>query len=265
MFTELKQKNEELMKKEMKERVDRVKSFPPTIGIALNRTCNVSCVFCLVGNKNNDMIDWNHLQRMESIFPYLKNVTLSGEEVLLHPDIWEIFEYFSRHGIYVNFFTNGKLLTEEVSKRLVELDIGEMHCSFHGATVATYNSIVKGADFDTIVRQLLYLKKLRIKSSKTIGRLPGPALSFHYVAMRRNIEELPKFLELAAHLGAKSVLVKYMMVFEHNRGLDTYKRSVRRLLSCDMAEKVEILIDGNNTYDLAELMNSYLGCLSQMV
>jgi MoaA/NifB/PqqE/SkfB family radical SAM enzyme len=41
-----------------------------------------------------------------------------------------------------------------------------------------------------------------------------PPLFFHYILMKRNVHELPRFLELAHEVGASHVTVAHLVVFE---------------------------------------------------
>lgn len=216
---DLKRKNIELARYDLTHNISRVKSLPSTIGISVNETCNVRCIFCYSTIRSDAKIDWSHLKGLSSIFPYVNEVILSGEEVILHPDIKEMFEAFIRQGIFVNFFTNGKALTPDVMEWLVDQGVGHISCSFHGATKETYNSIVRGADFETTVEQFHHLKRYRLKREKACGRRFGPGITFHYVMLRRNVEELPRFLEIASKVMADRVIAKYMMVYENLKHL----------------------------------------------
>lgn len=218
-FYNIKRKNAQRMDYEFRNGISHVTSYPTTIGVAVNKTCNVKCVFCLVGDSGSSKIDWTHFQKLNMLFPYVEMVTFSGEEVILHPNIWEMFEFVKRYEVCVSFFTNGKLLKPEVMRRLVDCGVDQIHCSFHGATPQTYNSIVLKADFKSIVEQFNYLKRYRFQRLRETGKAPNPRVIFHYVVMRKNIEELPRFLELAAHLGADGVLAKYMMIYSHIKHL----------------------------------------------
>lgn len=216
---DLKRSNFELARYELTHNIARVKSLPTTIGIAVNETCNVRCVFCFSTIRTDSKIDWSHLKRLSSVFPHVREVILSGEEVILHPDIREMFDAFTSQGIFVNFFTNGKALTSDVMEWLVNHGVGHISCSFHGATSETYNSIVRGADFETTIEQFLHLKRYRLKRERERGRPFGPGITFHYVMLRRNVEELPRFLEIASELRADRVIAKYLLVFEQLKHL----------------------------------------------
>ena len=217
--TNIKRKNDALMNYEFRNNIARVKSYPTYIGVAVNKSCNVDCIFCSIGPKTNEKIEWDHFRKLENIFHHVSNVVFSGEEVILHPDIWKMFGLLAETGVFTTFMTNGKALKENVMERLVDHNVGQITCSFHGATPETYQSIVRGADFNQIIKQFEYLKRYRLNKAKILGDLPNPNLHFHYVMMRRNLEELPAFLEIAVHLGAHVVVSKFMLIFNHLKHL----------------------------------------------
>ncbi len=231
-----KKRNVALMNYEFRNNIARVQSFPTTVGVAVNKLCNVSCVFCLSGRKSNEKIEWEHFKKLQSIFQHVSDVIFSGEEVILHPDIWKMFAVLSKTNVSTSFMTNGKALSEEVMKSLVDYRVAQIVCSFHGATPETYKSIVRGADFVQNLNQFRFLKRYRLEKAKNHGNVPKPGLHFHYVMMRKNIEELPAFLEIATHLGADVVVSKFMMVYSHlkhltNESLYFYKELTNSVLA----------------------------------
>lgn len=208
------------MEFEFTNNISRVKSYPVTIGVAVNNACNVDCVFCLAGAKSNERIGWEQFAKLENVFEHVSEVIFAGQEVILHPDIWKMFELLSKKGVFTSFFSNGKALNFEIMESLVEHRVGRISCSFHGATPETYESIVRGVNYDRIVQQFEYLNRYRSKIEARTGAMCTPHLDFHYVMMRRNLEELSKFLEIAAWLGAQNVIAKFMMIYGHLKHLE---------------------------------------------
>lgn len=73
--------------------------------------------------------------------------------------------------------------------------------SFDGATKETFESIRAGSNFETTLEKLAMIKKLReINLSRTYAHF-----SFNFVALRRNIEELPEVLRIAHRFGIEDV------------------------------------------------------------
>jgi radical SAM protein with 4Fe4S-binding SPASM domain len=117
-------------------------------------------------------------------------------------------EHAAARGIEVGFNTNGTLLSRTIAERLVEIGCGWLHVSLDGATAPTYEDVRHGTDmrphpgqFERVVRNLRGLIEAR-------GAGARPRVQIVFVAMRRNIAELPALVELGADIGVDSVWVQ---------------------------------------------------------
>jgi radical SAM protein with 4Fe4S-binding SPASM domain len=141
--------------------------------------------------------------------PELRKLTLQGlGEPLLSPHLLDMVEHAAARGIEVGFNTNGTLLSRQVADRLVEIGCGWLHVSLDGATAPTYEDVRHGTDFkphpgqfERVVANLRGLVAAR-------GSSPRPRVQVVFVAMRRNIEELPALVTLAGDIGVDSVWVQ---------------------------------------------------------
>ena len=141
--------------------------------------------------------------------PELRRLTLQGlGEPLLSPHLLEMVEHTAARGIEVGFNTNGTLLTRPIAERLVEIGCGWLHVSLDGATAATYEDVRHGTNmrphpgqFERVVSNLRALVEAR-------GTAPRPRVQIVFVAMRRNVAELPDLVALAADIGVESVWVQ---------------------------------------------------------
>jgi MoaA/NifB/PqqE/SkfB family radical SAM enzyme len=136
--------------------------------------------------------------------PALEKVTLQGlGEPLLAPDLFRMIEYASRRGVRMGFNTNGTLLTPERSERLVSGGLDWLHVSLDGATAETYENIRTGSDFERVRRNVQAL----VETKRRLGA-ERPRLMLVFVAMRRNIHELPQLVRLAADWGVGALWVQ---------------------------------------------------------
>jgi radical SAM protein with 4Fe4S-binding SPASM domain len=96
-------------------------------------------------------------------------------ESLLHPDFFEMIKYAHRAKLTTKFHTNGTLLDEEKSYKLIESGLDQFSFSFDGFDKETYEKIRLGGDFQktvgNIVQFLKIKKKLRSKKPHTIIEL----------------------------------------------------------------------------------------------
>jgi radical SAM protein with 4Fe4S-binding SPASM domain len=129
--------------------------------------------------------------------PALEKVTLQGlGEPLLAPDLFRMVEYAAARDIRIGFNTNGTFLTRDKSERLVAAGLGWLNISVDGATAATYESIRDGSDFARVRKNVIDLVDVM-----RAQRAERPTVSLVFVAMRRNVGELPELVRLAAEWG----------------------------------------------------------------
>ena len=141
---------------------------PLAVAIELTNDCNASCTMCLRGRMSREK---TYLD--EDLFK--KVVTDAGKrgitvfqlsfygESLLDPNIDEKIRYIKSviPDAWVQIVTNGSLLNEEKSRMLLEAGISEIRISIEGNGKAEFEQIRIGLDYDRLLANLSYLKKLR--------------------------------------------------------------------------------------------------------
>jgi MoaA/NifB/PqqE/SkfB family radical SAM enzyme len=183
--------------------------LPRELQVEVTGACNLACEMCLVryrpklGRRSGAMCLHTFRELVDAL-PDLETLTLQGlGEPLLAPDIFEMIEYATRRGIRLGFNTNGTLLTPATSERLVRAGVDWLHVSLDGATAETYEAIRHGSDFALVrdnIRALVDAKR-RAGSDR-------PRVQLVFVAMRRNVRELPELVRLAAEWGVESVWIQ---------------------------------------------------------
>jgi radical SAM protein with 4Fe4S-binding SPASM domain len=136
--------------------------------------------------------------------PALSTITLQGlGEPLLAPHLMEMVAYATARGCRVGFNTNATLLTRRRAERLVRAGLGWLHVSVDGATRETYEAIRDGARFETVVKNLRGLVEV-----KRALAAEQPDVSVVFVAMRRNVRELPALVRHVAEWGVPRLRVQ---------------------------------------------------------
>ena len=183
--------------------------LPREIQLEVTGACNLACAMCLVryrpriGRKAGAMC-FHTFKGIVDELPELEKLTLQGlGEPLLAPDLLLMVEYAAARGIRMGFNTNATLLTRPRAERLVRAGLDWLHVSLDGATAATYESIRDGSDFATVRENVIALVE-----TKRRLRVEKPRLALVFVAMRRNLEELPELVGLAHEWGVGRVYVQ---------------------------------------------------------
>jgi MoaA/NifB/PqqE/SkfB family radical SAM enzyme len=139
---------------------------------------------------------------LEACGQHKPSVFLTGHgEPLTHPAFLGQFTAIAFVGCKIKVQTNGQLFTSEILQHLLTTgQLDRLVVSIDGATKGTYEAIRRGARFNTLENNLAAFVSLR-------GPSKTPPLSFEFVAMRRNIHELPGVVSMAARYGADGVQV----------------------------------------------------------
>jgi radical SAM protein with 4Fe4S-binding SPASM domain len=136
--------------------------------------------------------------------PHLEKVTLQGlGEPLLAPDLLRMINYAAARGIRMGFNTNGMFLTPDRSERLVRAGLDWLHVSLDGATKETYEDIRHGSRFERVRENVIGL----VQVMRRLGA-ERPRIMLVFVAMRRNVHELPALVRLASEWGIGALWVQ---------------------------------------------------------
>ena len=212
--------NKEINAVESRNSVEIVNSRPLRVGVDLSNVCNINCIFCLARDSRQQKSSPNAfrsaawLNKINTLLPFMDHVIFSSYEAILAPEFPNAVEMLRRYYTPFNIFTNGLALTPELSKYCLENGLASINCSFHAADKATYQSIMRGSDYNTVLRNLLSLKA----QAERIN--PAFRLTMVFCAMRRNIHELPAYVDLAYAVGAKVIQVNYLLVTHGDTGLE---------------------------------------------
>lgn len=140
--------------------------FPERITVELTPICNLSCVMCPrheVG-EGGYMASGLFEKIVDEIseHPGISFVPFFRGESLMHPQFFDLLRYAKGKGISpIQLTSNGTILTESISRKLLELEIDFLSFSMDSNNNAAYESI-RGFDLDRVrknVERFLELKQ----------------------------------------------------------------------------------------------------------
>jgi radical SAM protein with 4Fe4S-binding SPASM domain len=200
--------------------------YPETVHLEVTRSCNLTCYMCRENRaKEVAEIGVDHLELpiLYKMIPFLQNVVnvalFGWGEPLCHPNFDKFIDAVgtikdrNHSGLlrrcipYVSFTTNATLLTKDLIYRIIESELDEIYVSIDSLNPQNYNFIRKGADFEKVMNNLRVLREL--KKQKAVSH---PKLKLQFVAMRRNVEELPGMIKFAADLGIETITVNSIVI-----------------------------------------------------
>ena len=167
-------------------------------------TCNLDCRTCMrnVWDEPAGYMAFSTFERiLEGIqsFSPLPTVFFGGfGEPLSHPEIIEMVRRAKRLGVPVELITNGIMLTDDVSRRLIEIGLDALWVSIDGATPECYTDVRLGNALPQVIQNLYHLRFIQFQLYRRMTMQLGIA----FVAMRRNIADLPRVVALGRQLGA---------------------------------------------------------------
>ncbi len=92
-----------------------------------------------------------------------EGITLTGGEPLLHPDILEAVSFLNDRKLKVGIATNGILLDESITRRLVDGGVDYFEISCDSASRETYHRLSLNDQLEKVRKSILNVKKHRAK------------------------------------------------------------------------------------------------------
>lgn len=230
------------------------------VNIELTNRCNLGCSTCMrhVWDEDLGVMD---LQLFGQIISGLADcdplplLFLGGfGEPLSHPNILTMVSKAKEKRFSVGVITNGVLLDKDISSELIDLGLDRLWVSIDGATPGSYEDVRLGDNLPRVVANLQQFHDLKVSRTKTL-----PNLGIAFVAMRKNIHDLPDVIDLGRSLGADRFSISN--VLPHSLELleqILYRRSL------DELETYDFQWDPNISFpriDLDPLVQNVLGKL----
>ncbi len=164
--------------------------------------CNLDCRTCMrnvwdepLGHMSN--LVFERILDSLNVFSPLPTVFFGGfGEPLVHPNIIEMVRRVKELGAPVELITNGILLTETCARGLMDAGVDVLWVSMDGATPESYADVRLGAALPEVIENL---KQFYIMHRQ--GFFSKPEVGIAFVAMKRNIADLPEILKLGSRLG----------------------------------------------------------------
>lgn len=148
-----------------------LREFPMHLDIEITSRCNLKCTFCdklpLLSKGQLGDMDFSLFKKIidEGAEHRLWGVKLSYRgEPLLHRNVVEMVAYAKQKGVLdIYFNTNGMLLKEEMSERLIDAGLDRVSVSVDGTDPVLFEKTRVGARFDVILRNIEMLMEIRQK------------------------------------------------------------------------------------------------------
>ena len=228
-------------------------------------SCNLDCITCFrnawdqpLGRMSDETFE-RFFAGLRELSP-LPDVYFGGiGEPLFHPKTIGWIRRVKQLGAKVELITNGTILNEKIARQLIDAGLDVLWVSMDGATPESYEDVRLGAELPTVLENIRRLARMRNK-----GHFPQPEIGIAFVAMKRNLADLPKIIAMGKTFGARYYSVSNIQPATADMQADRlYTRTMRNIayLPSPVLPKISLpKIDFNEETQaaLTEVFNS--GC-----
>jgi len=187
--------------------------------------CNLQCRTCIRNfwdeplGKMSKAVFNRIIEGITAFTPLPEMVFFGGfGEPLFHPDIIDMITRVKKLGIAVELITNGTLLTRDLSLALIKAHLDRLWVSLDGATPESYTDIRLGAALPLVLENLAYFHKNDFEEGDILDcehpvRNPLTKIGIEFVAMKRNIADLPAVINIGLGFEADRFLVTNVLPY----------------------------------------------------
>lgn len=176
-------------------------NFPLYLQVELHQICNLRCPMCsiTIPEANSKYITAQHMD-----WNLYEKIILEGEkygcpslnpqgvnEPLLEQSMEKHIKFASNHGFFdIMMNTNGTLLSEDRSQKLLDSGLTRIRFSLDAATKETYEKVRVGGKYDQVMQNIERFIEMRNRSGKKL-----PVIGVNFCKMSVNEHETDLFIE----------------------------------------------------------------------
>lgn len=171
---------------------------PKIFWIELTSKCPFECVFCsrkLLRGKGQDMpfdLYRSIIGQLDS--PEIIRLNFAGES-MLYPDLIHAVQLAKSKGAVVELVTALPAISENRMTGLIDSGLDLLSISIHSMDSSQYRRIFNAGHLENLLKRLRLFIKLREQMNRKT-----PVIDFSFVAMMRNLNQLPRVAALADDL-----------------------------------------------------------------
>jgi MoaA/NifB/PqqE/SkfB family radical SAM enzyme len=190
--------------------------LPKQLHVEISTFCNLKCEYCVLKENlpKQELMPINKFIKLTPYLKYLHAISLSGlAEPLINKDIIKIIKHIKsvNKGCWISIFTNGMLLTKELSEKLIESGLDQLIFSIDSNEESINNSTRIGSNLSQIYNNINTLNKIKNqKYSKT------PYLHTTTVLQRKNYKNLPALIKFLAPLKISEISINSLEPYSEN-------------------------------------------------
>ena len=166
--------------------------IPLSVQLDLTYRCNERCVHCYLDHEDHGEMSTaevlNLLDQMSAAGVFF--LTLSGGEIFMRPDLFQIVEYARKLQFSVKLKTNAVMIRAAKAKRIADLGVDSVQISLYSHDAATHDEITKlPGSFKRTMEGTQFLRDAGVK------------VSFANVLMVQNADHYKEVQALSESMG----------------------------------------------------------------
>jgi MoaA/NifB/PqqE/SkfB family radical SAM enzyme len=170
---------------------------PFTVQLDLTYRCNERCVHCYLDHDDHGEMSTAEIKKLlkELADAGVFILVLSGGEIMLRKDIFEILEYARELTFCIKLKTNAMLIGDHEADRIRELGVESVQVSIYSHRAEVHDAITKVQG--SLERSVKAIRFLKSKGLKVI---------IANVLMKQSAQDYPGVQALAKELGVEATL-----------------------------------------------------------
>lgn len=176
--------------------------------------CNLNCRTCIrhVWDESEGFMEWDtYVALIDGLgeFPTAETVAFAGfGEPLMHPRFVEMVQLAHDRGLRTEVTTNALLIDREKAAQLLDAGLDQLVVSIDGASAEAFTDVRTGASLSKVVENIQLFWQVG-----QLGTTLPLTIGIEFVAMKRNIHELPGLQWVAQMLRASFILVTNVLPY----------------------------------------------------
>lgn len=205
-------------------------AYPPVrLWVELTSCCNYKCIMCPNKDLKEEDKGFMEFDLYKKIINESQNIVFDINlahrgESLLHPQIIEMIEYAKQKNLFTRVHTNGSLLTEEMSQKIISSCLDHLSFSFDGYNKEQYEKIRIGGDFNKTVNNIVRFLEIKRKSHAKKPTTAIEVISFSSSKKENLTYEKKIFLSRFKDLALDTFVIKKL----HNWGGELKKNHLQK-------------------------------------
>ena len=229
-----------------------VQLSPDNARLDICTRCQLNCKSCYMRVDKSETTGIGHVtpSQFEAFLdrnPNVRRIEISNSgEPFLHPQIHEILELAHQHGVSLKctYGANFNHVTDQALEDLVNYNFEAIYIALDGARQETYSIYRRNGNFDRVIANIRKLNEIKKRKNSDL-----PKLTWQFVVMSHNYDDVPRAKEMAKELGM-SISFRETWDPEERSKLEK-ALSERKIERCknDESENAQIVVNNKNTFN----------------